>query len=717
MALLVLMASIGVIYVTDRLSSVHIENRVNSLAKSGGSQIEELLWQYDETAITQLLTNFIASGVLKGAQVSDGFDLNIEAGDVGVDDKSLIVTIPLLREVDGAATILGSFMLVASTQAAKTFARINAIGLIVVSSVTIFLTTLAIFVLLNRRVMQPMLKIERSMVRLTGDPRAADIDISSQTTREMTRELGAMVAAIRNMRESLVQSQSQVLETQKRLKHAAEIARLGYGTISMPLMKFTQCDANLAAMLEFDVPELLELALLGGPDSFQVIGQTTEMQNARRLSFQKGESVTDIFKVKLRNGDLRDYRVILEPLGEWGAADFELNVVMLDVTELRRSEDRAHQAEKLQTVGKLTGGVAHDFNNILAIISGNLELIQVLCTGDEITVMTDAALDAVGRSARVTQQLLAFARKQPLSPVPLDPSQLVLDLKPMLAISVGANIDLDVVTQETQWLTEVDPTQLEASILNLVVNARDAMPDGGKLTVAVANTEIDQDDAHAEITEGQYVCISVTDNGTGMSPETAAKVFEPFFTTKAVGKGTGLGLSMVFGFTKQSGGYAKVLSEESVGTIIRLYLPRVSNATPAPQATDQRHKLTDQDAGRRIVLIEDEEALLALYSAQLKTLGYIVDCAQSGADALALVGEIPVPDLILTDVILPGKMNGKQAADALSAHYPSARVVYMSGYTENTVFRDGQLDAGTLMLQKPFTLANLATTLRSVLAS
>lgn len=717
MVLLMLVASVSVVIIADQMSLRQTETRLNGLAETGGLQVEDLLWQYDSAAIELLLTNLVLTGALKGALVSDGFDLRIEVGDITQDDQTLQVSRPLTHVRDGSVIPIGLLYFVASTQQPKSFARQNALTFMLISSLTIFLAMVAIFVMLDRRIARPIIEIERGLKRTVGITDPLEFRFRQQTKNLMIRELGVMVDAIQDARLNFIKSQSAVQEKQKQLQRAAEIARLGYGTISVDEMRFIECDANLANMLGLSEAEVLNVNVSEPGESLSIFDQTTEKRNARRIAFSNGQSVSDTFTVKLKNGDIRDYRVILEPVGIFGEPEFRLKVVMLDVTELRRSEERAHQAEKLQTIGKLTGGVAHDFNNILAIISGNLELIQDACDSAEVAEMTQTALDAVSRGARVTQQLLAFARKQPLSPIPLDASRLVKGLKPMLMISIGPSIDLEIVSDSGQWLTEVDPTQLEACILNLVVNARDAMPNGGKLTLEVGNARIDRDyaRAHTEVEAGQYVCVSISDTGTGMPPEVAAKVFEPFFTTKPVGKGTGLGLSMVFGFAKQSGGHAKVYSEVGIGTIVKLYLPRAFGHKPVELTSGDVSNTPHELLGLHVLLIEDEADLLVLYAAQLKSLGCTVETARSGPDALALVGKIPTPDLILTDIILPGQMNGRQIADALHKHYPKTPVIYMSGYTENAIIHDGKLDAGSVMLQKPFTLANLAATLSEVL--
>lgn len=719
MLLLMVIASVVTVTFLDRDAVSQLESRTQSVADSVSVQVSELLWQYDTEGIQALLDNLILTGVMTSSVVTDQMGVEVSAGTASPEVGQIAVTRPLLHLRDGVPTTIGSLLLVTSTAQAKSAGLADALTLIAISFASVFLTMFAILILLNRRVVMPVLAIEKGLMRVTGTLHSFEVNELAPSHGGMVLELGTMGNAIRSMQSSLLKSQIDVQEKRAKLHHAAEIAKLGYGTVSVAQKRFTECDANLAQMLGLDPDDALDADISGESGDFQLLNHSVENQNAFRHAFAMGNTVTETIRLKLKNGEVRDHRVILEPHGTFGAPDFQLKVVMLDITDLRQSEERAHQAEKLQTIGKMTGGVAHDFNNILAIISGNLELIEGLSTNDEFKAMTQTASDAVNRGARVTHQLLAFARKQPLSPVSLDASHLMRDLRPIIKVSVGPNIEIEMIKDSGQWLTEVDPTQLESCILNLVMNAKDAMPDGGKLTLEVSNTRIDRDYArlHNEVEAGQYVCISVTDTGTGMPANVVEKAFEPFFTTKEVGKGTGLGLSMVFGFAKQSRGHVKVYSEVGVGTTVKMYLPRVYGQQPADLSPTKFRKLTDELAGRRILLIEDEAPLLALYSSQLRSLGCIVEAAVSGHEALARVGKIPVPDLILTDIILPGNMSGKQAADALGVHYPNTPVVYMSGYTENAIIHDGKLDPGNIMLQKPFTLTNLAATLHEVLTA
>ncbi|MEI4488633.1 ATP-binding protein [Frigidibacter sp. MR17.14] len=381
------------------------------------------------------------------------------------------------------------------------------------------------------------------------------------------------------------------------------------------------------------------------------------------------------------------------------------------------AEDALRQLQKMEAVGQLTGGIAHDFNNMLAVIMGGLNLTQRrLARGDtEVGDFIDGAMDGAKRAMLLTQRLLAFARRQPLASEVLDVNRLVKDLSDMLIRSLGDEVSLETVAGPDLWTTKVDPNQLEHAIVNLAVNARDAMVDGGKVTIETANVHVDASYARdADIQAGQYVLVSVSDTGTGMSPEVVRRAFEPFFTTKGVGKGTGLGLSQVFGFARQSGGHVKIYSEPGHGTTIKLYLPRTLDEGVMPT---RRHaeapplRARDQET---VLVVEDEERVRHFTIEAMRELGYITLEAASGPEALAIIEREPQITLLFTDVIMP-EMTGRQLADRALQLRPDLRVIFTSGYTRNAMGNDGVIDAGTNFLSKPFALEQLATKLREVL--
>ncbi len=384
-------------------------------------------------------------------------------------------------------------------------------------------------------------------------------------------------------------------------------------------------------------------------------------------------------------------------------------------------EEALRQAQKMEAVGQLTGGIAHDFNNLLTIITGNIGITSRALDAAGIDDprarrALDSALKGAERAASLTHRLLAFSRRQPLSPKPTDVDKLVSGMSDLVHRALGETIALEVVTSPGLWRVEVDPNQLESALLNLAVNARDAMPHGGRLTIETANALLDDAyaAANAEAAPGQYVLVAVTDTGEGMKRETLARVFEPFFTTKDVGKGTGLGLSMVYGFTKQSGGHVKVYSEPGEGTTVKVYLPRLLSEA---EGVDTAHS-TEPDrarAGQSILVVEDDHDVRQYTVTILNELGYRVVEAQDGPSALRLLerrGEVIA--LLFTDVVMPGMSGGELAAKARELR-PGLKVLFTSGYTRNAIVHGGRLDPGVEMISKPFTYQALARKVRDVL--
>jgi PAS domain S-box-containing protein len=385
---------------------------------------------------------------------------------------------------------------------------------------------------------------------------------------------------------------------------------------------------------------------------------------------------------------------------------------------LRQSEEKLRQAQKMEAIGQLTGGVAHDFNNMMQVVLGNLDAARRrIPEGEDVQRFIGSALRGVERAASLTRQLLAFSRRQPLDPKPTHVSRLVAGMSELLRRTLGETIAIETVSAGGLWQVSVDANQLESAILNLAVNARDAMPGGGKLTIETANTYLDDtySSLHDEVIPGQYVAISISDNGTGMSREVAEKAFEPFFTTKDVGQGTGLGLSQVYGFVKQSGGHAKIYSEPGEGTTVKLYLPRLLTEDADLAADIASLTVPHSRAGEVVLVVEDDPDVRAATSEMLRELGYRVIAAPDGAAALRLLAERPDIRLLFTDVGLPGGMNGRQLTEAARALRPSLPVLFTTGYARNAIVHHGRLDPGIDLLVKPFSYTDLAAKLSHML--
>jgi CheY-like chemotaxis protein len=371
----------------------------------------------------------------------------------------------------------------------------------------------------------------------------------------------------------------------------------------------------------------------------------------------------------------------------------------------------------MEAVGRLTGGVAHDFNNLLTIVLGNLELVRERVAGDpKMMRQIDSALSAGRRGADLTHRLLAFSRRQPLEPVSVDTNKRIAELVPLLSRTIGETIQVKQhIVGAPLWRVVVDPGQFESSIMNLAVNARDAMPGGGVLGITSENQVVDLDYAaqHPGLVTGNYVRISVSDTGIGMSPEVVAQAFEPFFTTKEVGKGTGLGLSMIYGFVKQSGGHATIYSEVGVGTTVTLLLP--ADPSDREQIAQRVQIVVPKTGTEKILVVEDDPEVLNVTISFLDALGYQTLQAGSVREGFDLFKANPDIGMILTDVILPGGEDGADFARQARALRPDAKVLFMSGYTEDVVMHNGRLDAGVVLLRKPFTQAQLAEKVRAVI--
>jgi PAS domain S-box-containing protein len=411
-------------------------------------------------------------------------------------------------------------------------------------------------------------------------------------------------------------------------------------------------------------------------------------------------------------------------IAEWWAGGYrhftgilrDLSAQHREQVERTKLEAQLHQAQKMEAIGNLTGGMAHDFNNMLGVIIGNIDLLRDLKGEDsDIDELTREALDAAFRGADLTRRLLAFARQQPLRPQHVDVNELVSGITRLLRRTIGEDVEISLDLAPELWPVVVDPAQLEASLTNLATNARDAMADGGRLMIVTGNRTLDADYAaqHAEVVPGGYVMLEVSDTGSGMTPEVMHRIFEPFFTTKSRDKGTGLGLSMVFGFIKQSGGHIGVYSEPGIGTTFRLFLPRMTEDVPAVEESRATPLLHGR--GESVLVVEDNAALRRVVTRQLGELGYRVLAAENAAAGLELLDRQSI-DLLLTDIVMPGGINGRELARRARQRWPGIKIVFTSGFSEARLNGDaGPLAACTPLLSKPYRKEDLASAAREAL--
>ena len=394
---------------------------------------------------------------------------------------------------------------------------------------------------------------------------------------------------------------------------------------------------------------------------------------------------------------------------------FVFNGFVRDLTDKIAAQERIRQSEKMEAIGQLTGGIAHDFNNILTVITGTIEILaNAVASEPQLAAITRMIDEAAARGADLTQHLLAFARRQPLQPRETDINLLLVDTAKLLRPTLGEHVEIESVLKDDACVAIVDPNQLATAVINLALNSRDAMPNGGKLTLETGLAHLDE--AYASVNDdvrpGPYVMIAVSDTGYGIPSTILDRVFDPFFTSKGPGKGTGLGLSMVYGFIKQSAGHIKVYSEEGQGTTIRMYLPPGTGSSPDLRPNSDN----ELEGGNETILVVEDDRLVRDYVlTQLHSLGYTTLNAANAAEALAFAGKSTPFDLLFTDVIMPGSMNGRQLADAILAQRPNLKVLFTSGYTEDAIIHHGRLDFGVLLLAKPYRKADLARMIRRAL--
>jgi PAS domain S-box-containing protein len=426
------------------------------------------------------------------------------------------------------------------------------------------------------------------------------------------------------------------------------------------------------------------------------------------------------YRYERRNGDAI-VEAVATPVREASGTTRMLVVSARDITEHRNLEQQLRQSQKMEAVGQLTGGLAHDFNNLLTGITGSLELVEKRFEQrrlNEIDRYLHAAKGAAKRAAALTHRLLAFSRRQTLDPKPTDVNSLVIDMEELIRRTIGPHISFEFVGAIGLWKTLTDSHQLENALLNLCINARDAMPHGGRLTVETCNRWIDERGAKVrDLAAGQYISLCVSDNGTGMSSEVISRAFDPFFTTKPLGEGTGLGLSMVYGFARQSGGQTRIYSEEGKGTMVCLYLPRCSEANQEAVQLEETARIGHTQLGETVLVVDDEQTVRMLITDVLEELGYTAIDAGDGKAGLQILESKRRIDLLITDVGLPGGMNGRQLADAGTSLRPELKVLFITGYAENAVIGDGHLKPGMHVLTKPFGMDALANRITSILNS
>jgi len=545
-------------------------------------------------------------------------------------------------------------------------------------------------------------------VRKTRDGRLVTVSISISPLRSNSGEIIGAAKIARDITETrrTQAALTQEIEERQRIFETSQDLILVTDTKGT----FVQVSPSSFAILGIRPEEMVGRSATEfiHPDDLESTRQ--EMRSARR------GRLTRNFETRYVHKD--GHAVNLSWMGTWSEPVRRHFFVGRDLTEKQAAEAQLRQVQKMDAVGQLTGGVAHDFNNILTVITGTIGILSDAVANDpQMSAIARMIDDAAERGASLTKHLLAFARKQPLQPREIDVNALVIETIKLLRPTLGEQIQINTQLAENAWPALVDPNQLTTAILNLSLNARDAMPAGGKLVVETGNIYLDDGYAtmNQEVVVGNYIMVAVSDTGTGIAPENLERVFDPFFTTKEVGKGTGLGLSMVFGFVKQSNGHIKIYSEVGHGTTVKIYLPRATGLSDTP--VESMATMSVEGGDETILVVEDDTLVRRYVVTQIQSLGYRTLEASRASEALGIIdGPEPI-DLLFTDVIMPGSMNGRQLVDTAVARRPGLKTLFTSGYTENAIVHHGRLDTGVLLLAKPYRKSDLARMIRLALRS
>jgi PAS domain S-box-containing protein len=546
----------------------------------------------------------------------------------------------------------------------------------------------------------------RETQRLHKSGRVVDVMLTISPLRATSGQIIGASKIARDLTESK-RTQSELIRQAEERQRIFETSH-DLILVTDPIGTFVQVSPSAATILGYRPEEMIGHSAVEFIHPDDLDATRDEMRAARRGKQKRA------FEARYVHKDGHD--VLLSWTGTWSQPVRRHFFIGRDVTEHRAAEAQLRHAQKMDAVGQLTGGIAHDFNNILTVITGTIGILQeAVADRPELASIAHLIDDAAERGAQLTRHLLAFARKQPLQPREIDVNALVVEAAKLLRPTLGEQIDIQSELSSDTWAAMVDPNQLTTAVINLSLNARDAMPGGGKLTLETRNVYLDETYAgmHSEVAAGNYIMVAVSDTGAGITPENLEKVFEPFFTTKEIGKGTGLGLAMVFGFVKQSGGHVKIYSEVGHGTSVKMYLPR---ATGLDEASAEAPAMPVLEGGNETVLVVEDDAMVRQYVlTQIRSLGYATLEASNGAEALAIIERNPAIDLLFTDVIMPGAMNGRQLADAATERRPGLKTLFTSGYTENAILHHGRLDPGVHLLAKPYRKPELARMIRLAL--
>ncbi|MEP3246668.1 MAG: PAS domain S-box protein [Sneathiella sp.] len=677
------------------------------------------VWVLDEEQILLHLESLVNTSNIEYVSISDNGNVRWVSGVVR-SAKTLENSFPLKLENNGQVFELGTLNVVAGLNQVFTNLQERAVVILASNAVVIFLIAGFFLIAFQYQISRHLLTLSNFARNIKFESNQAALALARKNNPENPDELDDVVSALNFMKKDIESSFLALRESEQYNRMLFEQSPIGLA-LNHATGEYVDVNPAYAQILGYSADELNGMSL------WDVTPKDQHEQEIKQMGLLKQKSPTVPFEKEVihKNGERISVQVSYHFLAREGQQF--VGTSMEDISErkaselaLAKSEEQLRQSEKMRAVGELTGGVAHDFNNLLAVVLGNAELIQERLpqeAPEQSHLLT--LISAATRGAELTRRLLAFSRKQMLNPAVTEVTTLVDNMADMLTRVIGESIEIKTHYEANLWRCKIDQGQLENSILNLAINSRDSIKTkssvSGTLLIEISNVTIDEDvfERQNDVTPGNYVMLSISDNGQGMSREILDRVFEPFFTTKPVGEGTGLGLSMIYGFVKQSGGHVTIYSEEGVGTSVKLFLPQATDTDPkkVTEMDDQQ----PQTGNETILVLEDDPDVRELTVLQLKSLGYNVVQAHDGQSALEVIGKEDSIDLLLSDVVLPGGLRGPEVAQKARESKPNLSVLFMSGYTQNAMDSHPELGEASLLLNKPFRKKELAEKIREAI--
>ncbi len=710
-----LLATGGQLYFNYKNDVGVIQSRIEQIRSSHLNSLVASIWSFDGKLTQILLDGFLRMPDIEYLSINKNGEEMWHAGEL-VSEDIISVEIPLEYLSQGQYVRVGDLRVVASLDAV--YGRLIETGLTILLIVgsLIFIVTGFLFFIVQHLITRHLTSLARYTETISLDRDAPSLVLDRRAmTSEAADEFDQISEAINSMRVELMTSVGDLRSSEERFKDFAEVSSDWFWEMDENL-KFTFFSERYDEVTSFDPKDRI------GTSRQDFVPKEDREANPEkwekhladlgaRRTFSNFEYATDASTTGRRH-----VMISGKPIFNDEGAFVGYRGTGTNISERKSLESQLRQTHRMEAVGQLTGGVAHDFNNLLGIMLGNAEIVEIHAGDVEKTKYNIKVMkETVDRAASLTNRLLSFSRQQALSPASADIADLVKGLDDMLKRTLGETIALNIDVGKDVWPAIIDHYQFENALVNLAINARDAMPNGGSMTIEAANTTLDETytEQHDDVAPGDYVTVAVSDTGSGMTPEILDRVFEPFFTTKDVGKGSGLGLSMVFGFAKQSGGHITIYSEVGLGTTVKLYMPRSKEGAIQNGFKEETPEFTEGVG--RILVVEDDEDLRRIPVSVLRDQGYEVVEAENGEEAIKVLSQDTVINMLFSDVILPGGMNGVEIAEQAVQLQPNIKVLYASGYAQSAIMHDGKLVAGVNLLNKPYSRVALLEKVQAML--